>query len=207
MRSTVDALPSNPATMPAPMPTVAGTMIWAMQDRGDLERGEPDRLHDADVAVAREDDAADDVRDREGGRGQGEGREGEQDRDVQAGSRVDVDPGFEVAVRARDGVRRQVLGDGCDRRLEVRGRGRRLDAVEHLSRRRRVRIDCRQVRRTHPGRDVRRADRLRDADDGERQDRGPCARPRLRRRDEPRTAALRRLGRWPPGAAGPPAAA
>ena len=55
------------------------------QDGRDLRRREPDRLHDADVAVARQDDPTDDVGDRERRGEEGEDREGEEDRHVQLG--------------------------------------------------------------------------------------------------------------------------
>ena len=71
------------------------------QDGRHLGRREPDGLHDADVAVARQDDPADDVGDGEGGGEEGEDREREEDRNVQLGDLIDVRLGLEVGRRCR----------------------------------------------------------------------------------------------------------
>ena len=138
------------------------------EDGRHLDRREPDGLHDPDVAIARQDDPADDVGDGEGGGEESEDRECEQDRDVQLRDRVDVGLRLEIGRRGHHGVRREARGDPADRRREVGGSARRVDAIEHLLSGFRVGGQRRKIGGAHPGGDVRGADRRGDADHRER---------------------------------------
>ena len=166
----------------------------------DLARGEADRLHDADVAVARQDDPADDVGDREGRGKEREDREGEEDRHVEVGDRVDVGLGLEVgrravatssvgspAVIARDS--RREIGRAWlpapPGRASARSGGRRA-GQRH------------DVGRAEPGGHVGRADRRGDADDGQ-QSRLPAV---VWRCPAGRRTGPRRPASWPPLSAG-----
>ena len=102
------------------------------EDRAHLARRVADGLHDADVAVAREDDAGDDVGDEERGRQQGEDREREQHRHVQVRELVDAGLDLEVGLALADGISRQAGDDRRGRPGQIGRRRRRRHPIEHL---------------------------------------------------------------------------